>query len=121
MVECRIEGWSKVLYCGNRVIGKTKIASQFKVGARQLSLSDPDRFTGHALKSVYVGKIVNNPNIDAKESQLATRHESVPAQLPYIEQSDFSEVQKLKALGIEIPENEKKLAAKSPIKEEKII
>ena len=86
-----------------------------------MSISDPDRFTGHALRSIYVGEIVNNPNINAKESQLATRHNSVSAQLPYIEQSAHSEVQKLKALGIEVPENKKKLAAKSPIKEEKVI
>ena len=86
-----------------------------------MSISDPDRFTGHALRSIYVGEIVNNPNINAKESQLATRHNSVSAQLPFIEQSAHSEVQKLKALGIEVPENKKKLAAKSPIKEEKVI
>ena len=86
-----------------------------------MGISIPDWFTGHALRAVYVGKIVNNPNINAKESQLATRHNSVSAQLPYIEQSAHSEVQKLKALGIEVPENEKKLAAKSPIKEEKVI
>ena len=89
-------------------------------GTRILNISDPDRFTGHTLRSVYITKIVNNPNVNQKESQLATRHGSVSAQLPYIVPNENSEVEKLKDLGIEIPDEEKKIQVTSHEKERKV-
>lgn len=100
MIACRYKGLDKVLYCTNRPIGKTKVARMFKEGARILNINDPERFTGHALRLVYITKIINNPNVNQKESQLATRHGSVLAQLPYIVPNEHSEVEKPKALGI---------------------
>lgn len=107
----------KVLYLTNKVIGKTKIAKQFKDGAKFLDISDPERFTEHALRSVYAGKIVNDPHVNQKESQLATRHESISVQLPYSQPSKYSKVQKLKALRIEITKNGRNIP---PVKEQKV-
>ena len=53
-----------------------------------------------------------NSDLNPKEKLCATRHATLNAKITYIEPSEKSEVIKLKALGLDIPDGEKKLPAK---------
>ena len=56
-------------------------------------------------------KVVKS-DLNPKEKLSATRHATLNAQITYVEPSEKSEVIKLKALGLDIPDGEKKLPAK---------
>ena len=56
-------------------------------------------------------KVVNS-DLNPKEKLCATRHATLNAQITYVQSLEESEVIKLQALGLDIPDGEKKLPAK---------
>ena len=56
-------------------------------------------------------KVVNS-DLNPKEKLCATRHVMLNVQIKYVQPSEKSEVIKLQALGLDIPDGEKKIPAK---------
>ena len=104
-------GRPRVVYNKLRPTGKDTISHLFKTGAKLLGITDYSQFTGHALRANYVTKVVNL-DLNPKEKLCATRHATLNAQITYVQPSEKSEVIKLQALGLDIPDGEKNLPAK---------
>ena len=68
-----------------------------------MGLTDPPKFGGHALRSLYISKLANNPSVSTKECIFAACHNSVSAQVPYIQSTGATEKNKLHALGFSVP------------------
>ena len=96
-------GHYDVLYCPKEVLGKNSILKLFKKGADMLRLREPPKFGGHALQSIYIQKLSNDPRVSPKECMVAARHNSVATQEPYIQSTNETKTTKLEALGFKKP------------------
>ena len=78
-------------------LGKNKIGKMMKAG---LALVGHSGVTGHALRRLFITTLANDPGVSIEESMMASRHNSVAAQRPYIRVDGHSEAARFKALGL---------------------
>ena len=92
------QGFPNAVYNPNKVIGENSIAKLYKLAAKRLGFDNPLEITGQMLRRNVVTELVNDPNVNLKESMSVAGHRSVSAHLAYIEKDKKSEVERVKAL-----------------------
>ena len=55
---------------------------------------------GHVLRRIFITTLANDPHVSVEESMLASRHNSVSAQRPYMLADGVSEAARFRALGL---------------------
>ena len=67
--------------------GDNKTRDVMKNAAQKLGFSNWQTFSGHSLRKWFITKMVNDPNVNLRDSMLAARHRSISAHKAYIERN----------------------------------
>lgn len=73
--------WPNAQMSANQPLGVHSISRLFKKGAKLIGLDNPDKFSGHALRSDFLTKLYNVPGVSNMEAMGAARHNSVATAL----------------------------------------
>ena len=79
-----------------RQIGENPIAKFIADGCRRAGLD----ITGQGLRRIFVTSLANSESVNVKERLASSRHGSVAAQIPYLNQGNTSEAAKFDVLGL---------------------
>jgi len=96
------------IFYPNNPLGRNTVLSLFKEGAAIQGLSNPHMFSPHSLRAYFVTMLANDSGVSVQECMTASRHTSVAASATYQERNMNSELNRFKALGIQIPGVEEK-------------
>ena len=90
------QGFPNALMNPKRQIGVNPITKFIADGCRRAGLD----ITGQGLRRIFVTSLANSESVNVKERLASSRHGSVAAQVPYLNQGNTSEAAKFKVLGL---------------------
>ena len=92
-----------LLFYANCPLGRNYLQVLFKEGASILGLPNPNSFSAHSLRAMFITKLSNGQGVNDEERMASSRHESVSASAIYQERDSVSESNKFASLGIMPP------------------
>ena len=79
-----------LMFYANCPLGRNYILDLFKEGAAILGLPNPQSFSAHSLRAMFITKLSNGEGVNDEERMASSRHESVSASAIYQERNSIS-------------------------------
>ena len=97
------EDGQSLVFNANCLLGRYYILDLFKECAGILGLPNPQSFSAHSLRAMFITKFSNGEGVNDEERMASSRHESVSASAIYQERNSISESNKFASLGVYPP------------------